>query len=217
MDMDRVVAIALAGGFLYYVLLYLTMTFTDGHGCYLHPGLTVSLLTVDLFLQVSVKKELFVAALCIVLQCLGGALGSWAARLCIPDPDDGVELMGIARPNLGTGIGQLWTIELVLALLLALVVLSVRSNEHRRSSLVIGFAYMCIRLLAFPLSFSTLNPARSLAPVLSSRLRNGTGYIFIELTAPVVGCALGAIVFYALNHDTLRSHRNVQTARMPNP
>uniref|UniRef100_A0A7S2TQ54 Aquaporin n=1 Tax=Lotharella oceanica TaxID=641309 RepID=A0A7S2TQ54_9EUKA len=88
-------------------------------------------------------------------------------------------------------------------MLFSLVVMSVRSNENRRSSLVIAFAYVALRLFAFSLTFSTLNPARSMGPVAASGFTDGTGHLWVEWTAPVVGSALGAIGFYFFNSDTL--------------
>mmetsp|Transcript_6194 Transcript_6194/g.11464 ORF Transcript_6194/g.11464 Transcript_6194/m.11464 type:complete len:253 (+) Transcript_6194:509-1267(+) len=206
LELNRILVIALGGGFIYYALLYLTMTFTEGHGCYLNPALTSSLIAIDLFLQVPVENEIVAGLVCIILQFCGGALGSLAARNCFPNPDFGAEKMGISQPNLGSSVGQMWTIELILSLVFALVVMSVRSNENRRSSFLIAFGYVASRLVAFPLTFSTLNPARSFAPVVSSGFTDGTQDIWVDLTAPIVGSALAAIVFYFLNHDTLRKN-----------
>ena len=205
MDLDRVVTVAVAGGFVYFSMLHLTMTLTDGHGAYLNPALTVALISVDLFLQASIRRELIVATITIAFQCMGGWLGSIAARQCVPNPDTGAEIMGISQPNLGTGVYQMWTIELILASFFALVVLSVRCNESRRSSLVISFAFTAVRLIAFPLTGSTMNPARSLGPVASSAFGRGVDYVAVEITAPVCGSCLAAILFYFLNADSLKS------------
>ncbi|GAB5362384.1 hypothetical protein AAMO2058_000792300 [Amorphochlora amoebiformis] len=203
MSLDRVVVIAIGGGLVYYGLLYLTMTITDGHGCYLHPGLTFSLIAVDLFLQVPVGLEVFVGLVCIALQLTAATLGSLGARYCVPNPDQGAERMGISQPNLGSDDGQVWCMELILSLFFALVVMSVRSNETRRSSVLIAVSYMATRLLSFPLSFSTLNPARSLGPYAASGFTGSPGFLWIDFSAPFIGCVLGSIVFYILKYDTL--------------
>eukprot|EP00471_Norrisiella_sphaerica_P006165 CAMPEP_0184488950 /NCGR_PEP_ID=MMETSP0113_2-20130426/13980_1 /TAXON_ID=91329 /ORGANISM="Norrisiella sphaerica, Strain BC52" /LENGTH=178 /DNA_ID=CAMNT_0026872091 /DNA_START=172 /DNA_END=705 /DNA_ORIENTATION=- len=178
MSLDRVIVIALGGGFLYYGLLALSMTLSGGSGCYLHPGLTCSLVATDLFLKVPVYNEVRVGLISILLQISGATIGSIAAYYSLPDTDVGVEQMGIGQPNLGISDMQLWSLELGLSIFFAMVVLSARSNETRRSSILIGMAYTATTLLAFPLAFSTLNPARSLAPVVASGFTNGTAYVW---------------------------------------
>ena len=79
------------------------------------------------------------------MSCAGSAL----VLLSVPDAMSGVEQTGYSHPGFGATMLQAFALEAVMSFLLALLVLSVRNYEKRRSSLLIGSSSLS---LSFSLS-----------------------------------------------------------------
>jgi glycerol uptake facilitator-like aquaporin len=81
----------------------------------------------------------------------------------------------------------------------AFVLLAVRMNEERKSSVLVAGAFALVRLLSLPLSGGYANPARSLghcaAASFAPLCRN---FLWIYTSAPFVGGLLATFSFWAL-------------------
>jgi aquaporin NIP len=95
---------------------------------------------------------------------------------------------------------QSFVLETVLTFMLMFVILSVASGPKEKGLLAgvaIGGVIAFEALFAGPISGASMNPARSLAPALVS---GSLADVWIYLTAPVLGAALGA-----LGHKAIQS------------
>jgi aquaporin Z len=95
-----------------------------------------------------------------------------------------------------TGASDSWDafwLELLLTALFVMVILqSSRSQRvYGTALLAIPLTLVAIHLAAIPTSGSSVNPARSLGPAL---VGNEWGDIWIYLTAPLIGAAIGAAI-----------------------
>jgi len=191
---SRVITVAVTDGLIFYALVYLTMKLGGGRGGYFNPSLTFALAMVDLYLDKNWCLHAARAFAHVMAQTLGGFVGALLILATIPNVLSGLEKTGAPVPNFGETSGSVFLLSFFLSFFLVLVVLTVRSNEERKSSLIIAFAYIALRLLAFPLSFDTLNPARSFAhAVVSGKFTYLATYLF----APIFGaaCATAYILF----------------------
>jgi len=197
----RVIAIALLDGFLYYSMISLTMRLSENNGGYLNPAVTLSLALLDSIIEWR-KTGVFIlkALLFIVCQFLGGLGGAALILVTFPNPLSGSEKTGYSQPNYGTTVLQAFFIEAVLAFFLTLVILSVRRHEIRRSSLLIGFAYIAVRLMSYPLSGGFVNPARSLGVAVNSTTY-GLPFVWIYLSAPFIGAVIAVFAFITLHKE----------------
>eukprot|EP00466_Bigelowiella_natans_P021381 jgi/Bigna1/72716/fgenesh1_pg.21_\ len=137
---------------------------------------------------------------------------------------------------------QIWCLEVALCSILALIVLSVRLNEGKRCSETASIDCSTTIRVVHPdssglrndvaplipsgvqgvmvtsiLIHSTLNPARSFGPVLANGFSDGADYLWVEVTAPVLGSIVGAIAFYFVNFDgfsVVSSHQAVDAGGM---
>jgi glycerol uptake facilitator-like aquaporin len=131
----------------------------------------------------------------IVVQIFGSLLGAILIVLIIPGALDGLEKTGVSSVAIGplTVVGAL-TLEVVCSFFLTFLLLSVRNNENKKTSILLVFAIILVRIILFPTTGSTLNPARALAHAIIGDTWT-SGWIFI--LAPIVGAtaATGAFIW----------------------
>jgi aquaporin Z len=102
--------------------------------------------------------------------------------------------------------GSWWqsvVLETVLTFMLMFVILSVASGPKEKGLLAgvaIGGVIAFEALFAGPISGASMNPARSLAPALVS---GSLDDVWIYLTAPVLGAALGALGHKVISNETV--------------
>lgn len=103
-----------------------------------------------------------------------------------------------AHPTLGatlpaSGVGQSFTFELLLTLILMFVVLRVSTGAKEKgitAGVAVGSVIALEALFAGPVTGASMNPARSLAPaVVSGR----TEHLWVYLIAPLVGALIGVV------------------------
>ena len=93
-------------------------------------------------------------------------------------------------------------LQVIFNIFFVFVVLSVRNNENKKSSLILAFCMMACRLVLFPSSSSTLNPARALAHAV---VGDGMKYFWLFFLAPLTGATVGTLLFVFM-------HKNDQSA-----
>ena len=150
----------------------------DVSGAHLNPAVTVGFWLARRF-------PLSGAGPYVVSQCCGALMASGVVRLLFP----GSGSLGATIP--AGPAAQSWFLEMLLTAILMFVILSVSSGAREKgitAGLAIGAVVALEALFAGPVSGASMNPARSLAPaVMSGRF----DHLWIYLTAPVVGAALG--------------------------
>ena len=172
-------------------------------GCHINPAVSLAML---------ISKKLSVKDfVCYVTSQLLGAIAGTAILFFI-----------LSNTNLGTtqlganfyGELSITNISLVAAIITEIVltfvfiytILGVTSDESKSSisGLVIGLTLTFVHLIGIPLTGTSVNPARSLAPAIflgGEAIRQ----IWVFILAPLVGGALAAFVFKYLNTTKKKS------------
>lgn len=167
------------------VVMALVYTLGEVSGCHINPAVSIALALVGLFPWRLVPVY-------IICQVAGAFLG--AAMLLAMFPNN--EGLGGTYPS-GSQL-QSFVMELFLTFFLMLCVLF--TTQGKRDTVVLaGFAIGSVVLLealfAGPISGASMNPARSLGPMV---LAGKTEAVWIYLTATTLGAALGAGVWRGL-------------------
>jgi aquaporin Z len=93
---------------------------------------------------------------------------------------------------------QAFGLEVVLTAVLVLVILTVTRRDPGHAPLAIPLTLVVIHLAGIPVSGASVNPARSLGPALVS---GDLGQIWIYLTAPFAGGAIGWLLFRVFERE----------------
>jgi glycerol uptake facilitator-like aquaporin len=197
-DSARVVAICIVDGFLFYVLTFFTMHLSDGYGGYFNPSLTLSLYSLDVwfdratFWTYTKRLAWFLSS-----QFLGATLGALLVLLSMPNPlSHGMEKLGYSKPMFGTDHVAAFLFEVAMGFFFTLLMFSVRNYERRRSSIILAFAYIAIRLFSFPMSGGYANPARSFGTAFAAG--EWSEYWIYFLGSPI-GALAGTFAFIFLH------------------
>lgn len=192
------VGIAIAFG-----LAIVAMAYAIGNisGCHVNPA-------VSLAVALSGKMTWKDFAGYVVAQVLGAICGAGILYVimncCGLDP----QVAGLGTNGYGTlsstGIslvGALLT-EVILTFVFVYTILGVTSDEKKSSvaGLVIGLTLTFVHILGIPLTGTSVNPARSLAPALFVG-GEALSQVWVFIVAPFVGAALAVVVFKALNKE----------------
>jgi glycerol uptake facilitator-like aquaporin len=168
-----------------------------------YSALTVSLCLVDLYLDNGHKVGVHVtrAVMHVISQVLGSLLGAILVVLLIPGALDGFEHTGVGVPALAsmTSAGAFF-LEFFFSIFLVLVLLSVRNNENKKSSMILVFAMVLIRIVLFPTTGSTLNPNRALAHAI---VGDGWTNAWIFLVSPIFGATAATAGFIWMHRQDM--------------
>jgi aquaporin NIP len=170
------VGVALTFGLVVLALIY---ALGDVSGAHLNPAVTLGFFLARRF-------PAHWTILYVISQCAGALLASLLLRLLFPDHTS----LGITQPA-GPAL-QSFVLEVVLAFLLMLVILSVSTGAKEKgvmAGVAVGSVIALEALFAGPICGASMNPARSLAPALVSLHFD---YLWIYLSAPVIGAGLAA-------------------------
>ncbi|MGP3999736.1 MIP family channel protein [Streptomyces sp. 8N706] len=190
------VGIALTFGF---VLLALAYTFGPVSGCHLNPAVTLGMLLAK---RITPRTALEY----VVAQLIGAVVGA-ALLFLLAEQVPGLETTGGFGSNgygyrsaVGVNIFGAFLAEIVLTFLLVYVYLAVTRDlvVIGLAGLPIGLSLAVVNLVGIPLTGTSVNPARSLAPALFAGA-DAMAQIWLFLIAPLVGGALAALV-YGLTH-----------------
>ena len=199
---------AIAGGFLgtlgiafAFGLSIVAIAYSVGRisGGHVNPAVSLAML---------INKKMTVKDFCgyVVAQVLGALVASGLLKLII-------SLTNLKNAGLGAnGFGEVSTVGLTLAgaliveiiatFIFVFVILGVTHNEKYSSiaGFVIGLVLTLIHIFAIPLTGTSVNPARSLAPAL---LTGGTALsqVWVFIFAPLVGAALAAVCWNYIAKD----------------
>lgn len=150
----------------------------------------------------------------IIAQIVGAILGSLALLVILKNiPNVQVSVYGLGANGFGsqsstnfTLTGALFT-EIILTAMFVLVVLGVTSKGEYNGigGFVIGLALTVVHLIGIPLTGTSVNPARSLAPALVLAISTGKtvalSQVWVFIVAPLIGALLATIIWKAFNLD----------------
>jgi len=129
-----------------------------------------------------------------IVQFIAAIAAAGIAQLVIPG---GINV----RTKLGAGctIAQGWIIEMFCTAMLMFAIYMLAGEKHKATFLApvgIGLALFLCEMFATGLTGGSLNPARTLGPDVIAAAFDGTTWIYY--TAPFVGTAIAASVYWAL-------------------
>ncbi len=171
------------------VIIALIYAFGDISGTHINPAVTVAFAIDKKFEWKEVPG--FLGA-----QLFGALLASGLLKFLFPDN----RTLGITQPLPG-GEMQSFILEVVMTFILMLIILRVSTGAKEKgitAGLVIGATVCLLVLFGGPISGTSLNPTRSLAPALiTGNFQN----LWINLTAPFAGTILGVMVHRVLHSE----------------
>jgi aquaporin Z len=134
------------------------------------------------------------AALYFVAQVVGAVVAS-GVILALRDQ---AAVAGTKNMPGTVGDGGAFLVEVVLTAIFVAVILTVTKKAAEHAMMVIPLTLLTIHAVGIPFSGSSVNPARSLGPAIVSL---DFASIWIYLTAPFVGAAIGWFVYRVLSAE----------------
>ncbi|MDQ4127214.1 MAG: aquaporin [Actinomycetota bacterium] len=161
-----------------------------GHvsGAHVNPAVTLGLAATNKFPWQFVP--IYVGA-----QLVGAILGAVAVWTTYGEPGRELANLGATFPVEGVGDLQAFLIEVLVTFILVFVVISVATDDRAPAGvapLAVGFALACGVLIAGPVTGGSLNPARTLGPMI---LAGRFDAVWVYILAPIVGAVLAAFVY----------------------
>ena len=171
----------------------------DISGCHVNPAVSLAM-----FINKKLSAKDF--GYYVLAQVLGALAGTGLLYLIIANSSMGTTLLGVngygalSITNLSL-IGAILT-EIILTFVFIYTIIGVTSNKNNSSvaGIVIGLTLTFVHLLGIPLTGTSVNPARSLAPALFVG-GEALAQVWVFILAPLVGGALAAFVYQYLNKE----------------
>lgn len=157
-------------------------------GCHINPAITLAV-----FLAGRMKGK--DALMYMVFQVTGAILGSCILWFLAKDSGSTTTLTGAN----GFADGQMavaFVAELVFTCIFVLVVLGVTAKNglNKFAGLAIGLALVLIHIVCIPITGTSVNPARSIAPALFEGGK-ALAQLWLFIVAPFLGAALSAFIW----------------------
>lgn len=188
--------IALAFG-----LSIVAMAYVIGNisGCHINPAVSLAMLISK---KMSVKD--FICY--VVAQVIGAIAGIGLLYAIMKSCGFDIAAQGLGANGFGEASAvniNMWgaiLVEVILTFVFIYTILGVTSDEKKSSvaGIVIGLTLAFVHIMGIPLTGTSVNPARSLAPAIflgGEALKQ----VWVFIVAPFVGSALAAVVFKFLN------------------
>ena len=164
-------------------------------GCHINPAITLGVLA-------SGKMSAKDAAMYILFQIIGAFIASGLLWVITQGVEmDYATTMGANACAPGVSVYAAFLAEMIGTFIFVLVVLGVTDSEKGNSSLAglaIGLSLILIHIVLIPLTGTSVNPARSIAPAVFEG-GQALSDLWIFICAPLVGGILSALVWKGLN------------------
>lgn len=184
-----VLAIALAFG-----LSIVAGAYAIGHisGCHVNPAVSLAVLISG---NITVKEF----GGYVVAQVLGAFAGSSILAFVAASSTslEGFGANGYGELSaVGLNLPGALVIEVILTFIFVLAILGVTSSKatSHMGGIVIGLTLTLVHIIGIPLTGTSVNPARSLAPAIFAG-GDALAQLWVFILAPLVGAALAAFVF----------------------
>ena len=169
----------------------------DISGCHINPAVSLAM-----FINKKIEAKDFMFY--VIAQVLGALFGT--LLLVVIMKCSGMEVTALGQNGFGAassvGISMLGAIlvEVILTFVFIFTILGVTSNKKMESiaGVVIGLTLTFVHIMGIPLTGTSVNPARSLAPALfvgGEALKQ----VWVFILAPLLGATLAALAFKYIN------------------
>jgi aquaporin Z len=195
------VGIGLLGVAFAFGLTVLTMAYSIGHisGCHLNPAVTVGLWTGGRFPKEDVIPY-------IVAQVVGAIVGATVLYIIASGNPDFDAAKGFAANGYGEhspghyGVMAGFLAEVVLTMMFIFIIMGATHSSAPAgfAPIAIGLGLTLIHLISIPITNTSVNPARSTGPALFAGAW-AIGQLWLFWLAPLIGGALGGIVYRSLS------------------
>lgn len=166
-------------------------------GCHINPAITLGVLA-------SGKMSAKDAAMYILFQIIGAFIASGLLWVITQGVEmDYATTTGANACAPGVSVYAAFLAEMIGTFIFVLVVLGVTDSEKGNSSLAglaIGLSLILIHIVLIPLTGTSVNPARSIAPAVFEG-GQALSDLWIFICAPLVGGILSALVWKGLNES----------------
>jgi MIP family channel proteins len=178
-------AVALAFG-----LALVAVVAAVGHvsGAHVNPAVTLGMAATKKFPWQFVPH--YVGA-----QLVGAVLGAVATWITLGGPARGEAKLAATYPAQGVGDLQAFVVEILITFILVFVVMAVATDDRAPAAIApiaVGFALAVGVFIAGPVTGGSLNPARSLGPML---VAGDLTSVWLYILGPIVGGILGALLY----------------------
>ena len=178
-------AVALAFG-----LALVVIVAAIGHvsGAHVNPAITLAL-------AVTKKFSWQYVPIYLGAQLVGAVLGAVAVWITYGGAAREAAALAATFPTEGVGDLQALVVEILVTFILVFVVISVATDERAPAGvapLAVGFALACGVLIAGPITGGSLNPARTLGPMVMAGQFTA---VWVYIVGPVVGGVLAALAY----------------------
>lgn len=190
----QVLMVAMAFG-----LSVVAMAYTIGgiSGCHVNPAITLGCMLSG---RMSSKDGLMY----MLFQVIGAFIGSTILYVLTSNIEfDYVTRTGANACLPGVGLAGGFIAELVFTFIFVLVVLGTTDSKKGAGNfagLAIGLSLVLIHIVCIPITGTSVNPARSIAPAL---FEGGAALsqLWLFIVAPLLGAALSAVVWRGISRD----------------
>ncbi|MDV0446320.1 Aquaporin Z 2 [Methanosarcinaceae archaeon Ag5] len=179
-------------------------------GCHINPAVSIAM-----FIDKRLSAKDFV--LYVVFQVIGALVGIALLALIISMTSlGGIETTGLGANGfdsaslVGLNMTGALIVEIILTFVFVFTILGVTESEKYGSvaGIVIGLVLVFVHIMGIPLTGTSVNPARSLAPAI---FMGGIALqqVWVFIVAPLVGGALAALVyrFFKVADDAKKSKK----------
>ncbi len=161
-------------------------------GCHVNPAITFAMWVSK---KISGKDALFY----VVAQVVGAFIGIGILAFMVGHKE-GLAVNSVDPYGFGYTIPQAVVCETIMTFLLTFVVFATTEKKSSKgfAGIAIGLTLALIHLVTIPITNTSVNPARALAPAV---LDGGAGMtnLWIFILAPLVGAGLAALCWMLLN------------------
>ncbi|MDM5195544.1 aquaporin [Bacillus hominis] len=156
-------------------------------GCHINPAVSIAMF-------INKRMNSMELSYYLLAQILGGLLGT--ATLVTILRSAKLPLDNLGQNSFGTlDLSGAFLVEFILTFVFVLVIVAVTGKKGSSSlaGLVIGFTLVLIHLLGIPLTGTSVNPARSIAPALFAG-GEAISQLWVFIVAPILGGIVAAVV-----------------------
>ena len=172
----------------------------DISGCHINPAVSIGM-------WIDGRMETKDLILYIVFQCIGAIIGIAILAVIINSAPDlgGYMTTGLGQNGFGSassvGLNAVGAIivEIILTFVFVFTVLGVTRSEKTSvvAGIVIGLTLAFVHIMGIPLTGTSVNPARSLAPALFLG-GQALQQVWVFILAPIVGAVIAGLLYKGL-------------------